>query len=148
MSSGDSESKRAALDDSFAFKLGKLFEHVRDADGLPYTGKRIAERANALGYTLSDAYVSQLRSGKARTPSFRTVEAIARAFEVSVTYFLGNPAEDLARALRRQNQMTLTDTVLSEFTAAEPGALSPETLDVLIDVLKVLRDRALDARAG
>ena len=53
-------------DDSFAAKLAELFEHSRDEDGRRYTGKRIAEKANQHGHSLSDAYISQLRTGKAR----------------------------------------------------------------------------------
>ncbi|GAB91051.1 helix-turn-helix domain-containing protein [Gordonia rhizosphera] len=145
MPSGDHGPGSISDDDpSFAQKLGYLFEHSRDENGVPYTGKKIAERANRLGYSLSDAYISQLRTGKARTPSFRTVEAIARAFDVSVTYFLANPEEDLDRVRQQRDYVALLATTGTFLSGADVGRLDPDTIDVLIDLLKVVKARAID----
>lgn len=139
----------AATDDvSFSDKLGHLFEHTRDDSGVRYTGKRIAEKANALGYSLSDAYISQLRTGKARTPSFRTVEAIARAFEVSVTYFLANPDEDLDRAKQQRDYVDLLATTGTHLSGIDLSALDPQTIDVIVDLLKVVKAQAMENRTG
>ncbi|MEE3851408.1 helix-turn-helix domain-containing protein [Gordonia sp. LSe1-13] len=143
MTTGDSRRSTAQDDDpSFAEKLGYLFEHSRDENGLPYTGKKIAERANALGYSLSDAYISQLRTGKARTPSFRTVEAIARAFEVSVTYFLANPDEDLERVRQQRDYVEMLATTGTHLSGIDVRAICPDTIDVLIELLKVVKGQA------
>ncbi|WP_040510042.1 helix-turn-helix domain-containing protein [Gordonia soli] len=128
---------------SFAEKLGHLFDHARDENGVRYTGKKIAEKANSLGYTLSDAYISQLRTGKARTPSFRTVEAIARAFEVSVTYFLANPDEDLDRAQQQQDYVEMLATTGTHLSGVRLEALCPDTIDVVIDLLKLVKAQAV-----
>ncbi|GAA1479653.1 hypothetical protein GCM10009624_00930 [Gordonia sinesedis] len=120
---------------------------MRDEDGARYTGKRIAEKANDLGYSLSDAYISQLRSGKARTPSFRTVEAIARAFEVSVTYFLANPEEDYDRTRQQQNYVEMLAVTGTHLSGVDLGNLCPSTIDVLIDLLRVVKAQALAAGA-
>lgn len=135
----------ASADDglSFAEKIGHLFEHSRDENGVRYTGKKIAEKANRLGYSLSDAYISQLRTGKARTPSFRTVEAIARAFDVSVTYFLSNPDEDLDRVRQQQSYVEMLQLTGSHLAGIDVGALCPETIDALIDLLKMVRAQAV-----
>lgn len=121
---------------------------MRDADGARYTGKRIAEKANALGYSLSDAYISQLRTGKARTPSFRTVEAISRAFEVSVTYFLANPEEDHKRTQQQQNYVEMLAVTGTHLSGLDMGSLAPHTIDVLIDLLRVVKAQAVAARDG
>ncbi|MGV9859008.1 helix-turn-helix domain-containing protein [Gordonia sp. NPDC003425] len=134
-----------AIDDdpSFAAKLGALFERARDENGLRYTGKKIAEKANARGFSLSDAYISQLRTGKARTPSFRTVEAIASAFEVSVTYFLSNPDEDLDRVRRQRDYAQLLVATETHLSGVDIDSLCPTTIDVIIDLLKVVRAQAV-----
>lgn len=132
---------------TFAAKLGHLFEHSRDEGGLPYTGKKIAERANLLGYSLSDAYISQLRTGKARTPSFRTVEAISRAFEVSVTYFLSDPREDLDRVRQQQSYVQMLASTGTHLSGIDVTQLCPDTIDVLIDVLKLVKAQALGEAA-
>lgn len=124
---------------SFAEKLAQLFEHSRDQNDHPYTGKRIAAKANALGYSLSDAYISQLRTGKARTPSFRTVEAIARAFEVSITYFLADPDEDLERARQQQDYVEMLAITGSRLSTIDLGSLCPDTIAVMVDLLKVVK---------
>lgn len=127
----------------FANKLRRLFEYARDADGIAYTAKRIAERANELGYPLSDAYISQLRTGKARTPSFRTVEAIAHAFGVSVTYFLTRPEFDGTRARHHDDIIEILSTG-THWSRADVASLCPTTIDVVIDVLNVLRAQAVE----
>jgi transcriptional regulator with XRE-family HTH domain len=148
LTTGDGRPLSASDDDtSFAEKLGYLFEHSRDENGLPYTGKKIAERANGLGYSLSDAYISQLRTGKARTPSFRTVEAIARAFEVSVTYFLANPDEDLDRVRQQRDYVEMLATTGTHLSGIDVRAICPDTIDVLIDLLKVVKTQALDNKS-
>ncbi|MYR08526.1 helix-turn-helix domain-containing protein [Gordonia sp. SID5947] len=133
-------------DPSFAEKLGHLFEHSRDENGAPYTGKKIAERANNLGYSLSDAYISQLRTGKARTPSFRTVEAIARAFEVSVTYFLANPDEDLERVRQQRDYVEMLATTGTHLSGIDVQSICPDTIDVVIALLKMVKAQALESK--
>ncbi|MFW0786017.1 helix-turn-helix transcriptional regulator [Gordonia sp. CPCC 206044] len=150
MTSADQRAVGPTPDDdhSFADKLGYLFEHSRDENGVPYTGKKIAERANSLGYSLSDAYISQLRTGKARTPSFRTVEAVARAFEVSVTYFLANPDEDLERVRQQQDYVELLASTGTHLSGIDVRSLCPDTIDVLIDLLKLVKAQAVEFKDG
>ncbi|GAB2641984.1 hypothetical protein GCM10027169_07680 [Gordonia jinhuaensis] len=124
---------------SFAERINELFDTVRDENGVPYTGKKIAQRANELGYTLSDAYISQLRTGKAKTPSFRTVEAIARAFGISVTYFLSDPDEDLKRVEQQREYVALAAETGAHLSAFRHESISPETIDVVIELLKVVK---------
>ena len=126
----------------FADSLNELFDTVRDENGIPYTGKKIALKANRLGYTLSDAYISQLRTGKAKTPSFRTVEAISRAFEISVTYFLTDPEDDLKRVEQQREYVALAAETGAHIAAFRHGDLSPSTIDTVIELLKVVKKQA------
>ncbi|MGU3291955.1 helix-turn-helix domain-containing protein [Williamsia sp. M5A3_1d] len=128
---------------SFAESLNELFDTVRDENGIPYTGKKIALKANRLGYTLSDAYISQLRTGKAKTPSFRTVEAISRAFEISVTYFLSDPDEDLKRVEQQREYVAMAAETGAHLAAFRHGELSVSTIDTIIELLKVVRQQNL-----
>lgn len=129
---------------SFAEYLNELFSTVRDENGIPYTGKKIALKANRLGYTLSDAYISQLRTGKAKTPSFRTVEAISRAFEISVTYFLTDPDEDLKRVEQQREYVQMAAETGAHLAAFRQEAISTDTLDVVIELLKVVKKQQTD----
>ncbi len=129
---------------TFAVSLNELFETVRDENGIPYTGKKIALKANRLGYTLSDAYISQLRTGKAKTPSFRTVEAISRAFEISVTYFLSDPDEDLKRVEQQREYVRMAAETGAHLAAFRHEALSTPTIDVIIELLKVVKKQQDD----
>ncbi|MGW0036301.1 helix-turn-helix domain-containing protein [Gordonia sp. NPDC003376] len=138
----DGDDGRGGDGHSFSDKLCRLFDTVRDQNGQPYTGKRIAARANALGYSVSDAYISQLRTGKARTPSFRTVEGIARAFEVSVTYFLSNPEQDVDRVRRQQDYVQLLAVTRGQLANVDLGSLCPDTIEAMIGLLKVLKTQA------
>ncbi len=129
---------------SFAELLNELFSTVRDENGIPYTAKKIALKANHLGYTLSDAYISQLRTGKAKTPSFRTVEAISRAFEISVTYFLTDPDEDLKRVEQQREYVQMAAETGAHLAAFRHEAISTDTLDVVIELLKVVKKQQND----
>ena len=81
--------------------------------------------------------MSQLRSGKAKSPSFRTVEGISAAFGVDVHYFL----EDRA-AQRTRDQIDLmrlqadTNVQLAAFRLA---GLSSDSVTVVNELIKVLR---------
>jgi transcriptional regulator with XRE-family HTH domain len=129
---------------TFADHLNELFSTVRDENGIPYTGKKIALKANQLGYTLSDAYISQLRTGKAKTPSFRTVEAISRAFEISVTYFLTDPDEDLKRVEQQREYVQMAAETGAHLAAFRHEAISTDTIDVVIELLKVVKKQQND----
>ncbi len=126
---------------TFADRLNELFNTVRDENGVPYTGKKIAQKANQLGYTLSDAYISQLRTGKAKTPSFRTVEAISRAFEISVTFFLTDPDEDLKRVEQQREYVQMAAETGAHLAAFNHEAISSDTIDVVIELLKVVKNQ-------
>ncbi|AEF38724.1 hypothetical protein AS9A_0265 [Hoyosella subflava DQS3-9A1] len=121
----------------FAERLEELFRSVPDPSGRRYTGSAIARKSTELGYKLGESYLSQLRSGKARTPSFRTVEGIAAAFGVDVRYFL----EDAGRRRNREDidMMRLqADRTIHE-AAHRLAGLPESSITIVNELIKVLR---------
>ncbi|MBJ7291658.1 XRE family transcriptional regulator [Williamsia sp.] len=125
---------------SFADCLNELFDTVRDEHGRPYSAKKTAKKAHALGYHLSDAYISQMRSGKVLTPSFRVAEALARSFEVSVTRFLADPDADLERVQRQREYFALAGKPNVRRSAELHGfEFSTSTVDAIIRLLNSVK---------
>ncbi len=123
----------------FARRLEELFRTIPGPNGRAYSAKAIAARSTERGFRLGESYLSQLRSGKAKSPSFRTVEGIAAAFGVDVHYFL----EDRA-AQRTRDEIDLmrlqadTDVQLAAFRLA---GLSSDSVTVVNELIKVLREQ-------
>ncbi|AFA71402.1 hypothetical protein GPOL_c03290 [Gordonia polyisoprenivorans VH2] len=123
----------------FARRLEELFRTVPGPNGRAYSAKAIAARSTERGFRLGESYLSQLRSGKAKSPSFRTVEGIAAAFGVDVHYFL----EDRA-AQRTRDEIDLmrlqadTNVQLAAFRLA---GLSSDSVTVVNELIKVLREQ-------
>ncbi len=123
----------------FARRLEELFRTVFGPNGRAYSAKAIAARSTERGFRLGESYLSQLRSGKAKSPSFRTVEGIAAAFGVDVHYFL----EDRA-AQRTRDEIDLmrlqadTNVQLAAFRLA---GLSSDSVTVVNELIKVLREQ-------
>ncbi|MFW0789925.1 XRE family transcriptional regulator [Gordonia sp. CPCC 205333] len=85
--------------------LAGLFAATTDPGGRVVTAKEIVHRTRRVGPgEVGESYFSQLRSGVAATPSFRTVEALAAAFEVDIAYFTADFHHHFAHA-------TMTDRV-------------------------------------
>lgn len=123
----------------FARRLEELFRTVPGPNGRAYSAKAIAARSTERGFRLGESYLSQLRSGKAKSPSFRTVEGIAAAFGVDVHYFL----EDRA-AQRTRDEIDLmrlqadTNVQLAAFRLA---GLSSDSVTIVNELIKVLREQ-------
>lgn len=136
--SGEFETADGTVDPGlFARRLEELFRTVPGPNGRAYSAKAIAARSTERGFRLGESYLSQLRSGKAKSPSFRTVEGIAAAFGVDVHYFL----EDRA-AQRTRDQIDLmrlqadSNVQLAAFRLA---GLSSDSVSVVNELIKVLR---------
>lgn len=65
-------------------KLDFLFSTILSPDGDEYTYKEVAEGTKGV---VSTSYVWNLRKGKKRNPSRDKIEALARFFNVSPSYF-------------------------------------------------------------
>lgn len=77
-----------------AERLDYLFATLRGPDGRPYTMREVADGINqAAGeQVISVQYLSQLRLGQRKVPSYEKLQFIARFFGVDVLYF----SDDLA----------------------------------------------------
>jgi len=121
----------------FARRLEELFRTVPGPNGRAYSAKAIAQRSTARGFRLGESYLSQLRSGKAKSPSFRTVEGIAAAFGVDVHYFLEDGAAQRTRTeIDKLRMQADTDIQLAAFRLA---GLSSDKVSVVNELIKVLR---------
>ena len=71
---GGSDERSTSVDPGlFARRLEELFRTVPGPNGRAYSAKATAARSTERGFRLGESYLSQLRSGKAKSPSFRTV---------------------------------------------------------------------------
>ncbi|MDF0531406.1 helix-turn-helix domain-containing protein [Tsukamurella sp. 8F] len=112
---------------------------VPSPDGRPYTAKAISQKAAALGFKLGESYLSQLRSGKAKSPSFRTVEGIAAAFGVDIHFFL---TRDARERTREQIHLMRLHSDPNVFAAAFRHAdLAPDAAGLVDDLVRVLREQ-------
>lgn len=67
---------------SFAEKLNYLFQTITKPDGSEYTHEEVYQ---ATGITVG--YISKLRTGKAESPGYRVIQALATFFHISPAYF-------------------------------------------------------------
>lgn len=76
-------------------KIDSLFRTVYPAGGKPYSLQEAAEGIEALtGEKVSHNTLWKLRTGKAENPTKRVLEAIAKFFGVSPTYFFDDESSE------------------------------------------------------
>ena len=68
----------------FAFRLNALFQTSRGRDGIRYSQQDVVDGCKGM---LTRVYLWKLRTGRAKNPSMRIVQALADFFGVSVNYF-------------------------------------------------------------
>ena len=123
----------------FARRLEELFRTVPGPNGRAYSAKAIAALSTDRGFRLGESYLSQLRSGKAKSPSFRTVEGIAAAFGVDVHYFLEDHQAQRTRDQIDRMRMQADTTV--QIAAFGLAGLSSDSVGVVSELIKILRVR-------
>ena len=74
------------MDDTgkFSARLNALFETSTRPDGKQYSQQDVVDGCQG---TITRVYLWKLRTGRARNPSMRVVQALADTFGVSVDYF-------------------------------------------------------------
>lgn len=82
-------SERSSADEGAVFRerLNWLFEHVHPPRRGVYSNKEVAARITGFGGSLSDSYISLLRTGKRVNPSTETKTWLARAFGFPRDFF-------------------------------------------------------------
>ncbi len=143
MSTTDSPSDPAVARDNdpglFARRLEQLFRTVPGPNGRAFSAKAIAARSTERGFRLGESYLRQLRSGKAKSPSFRTVEGIAAAFGVDVHYFLEDG--EAQRTREEIDMMRMQADAEVQLAAFRLAGLSSESVHVVNELIKVLREQ-------
>lgn len=114
----------------FAAKLEHLFESARTPDGGRLKQSEVVARAAAVGVKFSEGYLSHLRTGRVKSPSFKAVEGLAAAFGVDIDYFAA--VEPASTSLRGAGV---------ERTAYRLAGLPDEDLDVINDMITAFRAR-------
>ncbi|MFE2865022.1 hypothetical protein [Embleya sp. NPDC059259] len=89
---------------TLAAKLDRLFDVVRKPDGGAYSNGEVArgikEQAGPDGPTVSASLVQQLRTGVQTNPTLKTLDALARFFNVEPVYFFDDEAAERIAAER------------------------------------------------
>ncbi|GAB18902.1 hypothetical protein GOEFS_069_00280 [Gordonia effusa NBRC 100432] len=111
-------------------KLEHLFTVVRNPDGSRIKQSEVVARAAAVGVEFSEGYLSHLRTGRVKSPSFKAVEGLAAAFGVDIEYF----------AVVEPTGGVLHDAGV-ERTAYRLAGLPSEDLDVINDMITAFRAR-------
>ncbi|SDH77825.1 hypothetical protein SAMN05421505_12277 [Sinosporangium album] len=117
---------------SLAERLTRLFRVVvNPEDREPYSLREAAEAISARGTPITDAYLSQLRTGERKTLSLAKAMGIARFFGVPVEYLSveDDTPEQAALVARVESQLDLLGAILRTGTqqiALRSAELSPE----------------------
>jgi len=82
------------LGEAFRHRLNELFT-AAERRGRRITNREVVLWMNDHGYVIKDAYLSQLRSGRASSPSLKIIEGLSAYFDVDSSTFLsaGNSPE-------------------------------------------------------
>jgi transcriptional regulator with XRE-family HTH domain len=97
----------------FASKLDQLFHRIRKPDGRTFSYGGVAKGIQEEGEpTINAGYIWKLRTGAIKNPGYRVIRAIARFFDVPVSYFFEEEEEaegleeiNLARQLKDSPQV-------------------------------------------
>ncbi len=105
--------------------------------------EEVARRCQASGYEVAASYLADLRSGLKDNPSIKTLEGIAEAFGVHVSFFFtgpvhANPDQDAAQADWELNE-AMKDEGVREI-ALRSSALDPAGRRILAAMLRELSE--------
>jgi transcriptional regulator with XRE-family HTH domain len=103
-----------------AERIDCLFRTHLSPRGREYTYREAASAMSGHdGITFSSAYLWQLRTGAKDNPTIRHIEALARFFDVSPSYFFD---DELIRLSRRNSASLAVDHTASRATARASSA--------------------------
>lgn len=110
----------------FCQRFNELLE-ARKQNGRPVTQVVISKWMGEHGYDASQAYLSQLRSGKSRYPSLKVIEGLSLFFDIDSSYFLQT---DDAASQKAILDAIIRDPRLTDI-ALRASRLSVETIDAI-----------------
>jgi transcriptional regulator with XRE-family HTH domain len=121
-----------------AERIDCLFRTHLSPRGREFTYREAASAMSAHnGITFSSAYLWQLRTGAKDNPTIRHIEALARFFDVSPSYFFDDELTDLPEAELRL--LAATKHGLPRATATSLVGLSDDSLDAVLQLTGRLR---------
>jgi transcriptional regulator with XRE-family HTH domain len=116
----------------FATKLDQLFHRIRKPDGKTFSYGDVAKGIQEEGEpTINAGYIWKLRTGVIKNPGYRVIKAIARFFDVPVSYFFEEEEAEterleeinLARQLKDSPQVQKIALRASDLEDAEQEAV-------------------------
>jgi ESX-1-secreted protein regulator len=123
---------------SLAERIDCLFRTHRSPRGREYTYREVANAVSGLdSVTFSPAYLWQLRTGAKDNPTIRHLEALARFFNVSPSYFFDEELTELPETELRL--LAASKSELLRPVAASLMGLSPDSLATVLQVACRLR---------
>lgn len=138
--SGDSRPR------SLAEKINHLFDTIRRPDGTPHSNDEVAvAMADGDGPTISGSYLWLLRKGERDNPTKKHLEALAKFFDVSPSYFFD---EDESEAIAAELLLlrSLADAGVKR-VATRLGGLSDDSLSDIARLVERFRaSEGLDAQ--
>ncbi|MDK1475263.1 helix-turn-helix transcriptional regulator [Streptomyces sp. 549] len=131
---------------TLADRLNRLFAHMHPK-GAPWTNARVAEeicrrREEFGGVTLTEQYLSMLRTGKRANPSPDVLRVLARFFGVPAGYLLGDLSPEQAERVEEEVHFlaAMRDQRVRTIALRSVG-LPPEIQDSLTTIIGQFRER-------
>ncbi|MDO8612832.1 MAG: XRE family transcriptional regulator [Dehalococcoidia bacterium] len=123
---------------TLAERIDHLFRNQLSPRGREYTYREVAAAVTGRnGTTFSPAYLWQLRTGAKDNPTMRHLEALARFFQVSPSYFFDDELTEFPDTEVRQLVASRNET-LRQMTVTLLG-LSDESLNAVLNLACRLR---------
>ncbi|MFJ9445995.1 XRE family transcriptional regulator [Kitasatospora sp. NPDC101235] len=125
---------------TLADRIDRLFLTVCRPDGEQYTHEEVARACReATGETFSATYLWQLRHGRRDNPTKRHLEALAKFFQVPVTYFFDDArGDEIAKEIAFLGALRNAGV---RNVALRAVNLSPDGLDTVSDIIDTIARR-------
>lgn len=135
---GDSSSRELAgagpgqrLGEAFRLRLNELFA-AAERRGRRITNREVVLWMSDHGYAIKDAYLSQLRSGRATSPSLKIIEGLSAFFDVDSSTLLSVDSSPVLNDLLEQHGV--------RSIATRAAGLSQENIDAIARLLDRFRE--------
>lgn len=129
MSDGMAPGQR--LGEAFQLRLNEAFA-AAERRGKRLTNREVVLWMNDHGYAIKDAYLSQLRSGRATSPSLKIIEGLSAYFNVDSSRLLSDDRSPVLNELLDQHGVRAI--------ATRAAGLSQENIDAIARLLDRFRE--------
>jgi hypothetical protein len=119
------------LGEAFRLRLNEAFA-AAERRGKRITNREVVVWMNDHGYAIKDAYLSQLRFGRATSPSLKIIEGLSAYFDVDSSTFLSADSSPVLNELLDQHGVRAI--------ATRAAGLSQENIDAIARLLDRFRE--------